>query len=168
MTLPSGVLQLDAGAEEATPATEQSQQQPAVHWRAVLDVFEAFLGTEDAQVFANAALDFVSCLIHHVRGSDERRQVEELITAEEMDACMRAEGGGTSPGGVAIGASSSSAGARGFISSDTALTSAALGMLEQCNGILAKMYRMTSCPTFQVCHRPIIHQFAAGTIFLTF
>ncbi len=92
------------------------------------------------KVFANAALDFVSCLIHHVRGSEERRQVEELITKEEMDAIAKmGPGGGDSSPGQEL-----------FVSSDTALTRAALRMLAQCSEILAKMYRMTNCPTFQV------------------
>lgn len=38
------------------------------HMRAVLDVFEAFLHTDNVLVFANAAVDCVLCLLKHVRG----------------------------------------------------------------------------------------------------
>ena len=43
-------------------------------------------------MFANAAHDFVSCLIHHVRGSDERQQIEEIISIEEMAALNASNG----------------------------------------------------------------------------
>lgn len=39
-------------------------------------------------MFANAALDFVSCLIHHVRGSEERQQLEELICTKEAERLL--------------------------------------------------------------------------------
>ena len=38
-----------------------------------------------AQVFADAALDYVTCLLHHVRGSEERQQLEELISIRDVD-----------------------------------------------------------------------------------
>ena len=37
------------------------------------------------QVFADAALDYVTCLLHHVRGSEERQQLEELISIRDVD-----------------------------------------------------------------------------------
>jgi hypothetical protein len=49
------------------------------HFRAVLDVFDAFLSIESPHVFANAALDCIGCLSRHVRGSEERRQLEEIV-----------------------------------------------------------------------------------------
>ena len=39
------------------------------HIRAVLDVFEAFLNTENILVFANAAVDCVLCLLKHIKGN---------------------------------------------------------------------------------------------------
>ena len=95
------------------------------HWKAVLEVFEAFLATESPQVFANAALDYVSCLIRHVRGSEERQQLEELINIADVDKYMTNGG-----------------------SAD--LTQAALGYLLQCHDILRKMHKMSQCPVFQV------------------
>ena len=38
------------------------------HVRIVLDVFEAFLNTDNVLVFANAAVDCIMCLLKHVRG----------------------------------------------------------------------------------------------------
>jgi len=57
--------------------------------RAVLDVFDAFLSIESTHVFANAALDCIGCLLRHVRGSEERRQLEEIVEIE-VD-CKRCE-----------------------------------------------------------------------------
>ena len=100
----------------------------ASHWQAVLDVFEAFLATENPQVFANAALDYVTCLIHHVRGSEERQQLEELISIKEMDKFL--------------------------VDNSTAdLTCSALQYLLQCHNILRRMHRMSACPVFQGAHR---------------
>ena len=97
------------------------------HWRAVQDVFEAFLATESPQVFANAALDYVSCLLRRVRGSEERQQLEELISIRDVDRYL-ADG-----------------------SAD--LTQAALQYLVRVHDILRRMHRMTSCPVFQGAHR---------------
>ena len=36
-------------------------------------------------MFADAALDYVTCLLHHVRGSEERQQLEELISIRDVD-----------------------------------------------------------------------------------
>ncbi len=83
-------------------------------------------------MFANAALDFVSCLIHHARGSEERRQMEELMTEEE-------EATATFNGSVIK-----------MKKKGEMLTEAALNMLQRCSQIMAKMHNMTNCPTFQV------------------
>ena len=96
------------------------------HWRAVLDVFEAFLATENPQIFANAALDFVQCLIHHVKGGEERQQLEELVISDVdqfiVDGCDD-------------------------------LNQAALLYLRRCNAIFKKMYSITNCPIFQGAHK---------------
>lgn len=39
------------------------------HIRAALDVFEAFLKTENVLVFANAAVDCILCLLKHIKGN---------------------------------------------------------------------------------------------------
>ena len=97
------------------------------HWRAVLDVFEAFLATEDPQVFANAALDYVSCLIHHVKGSEERQQLEELVDLKDVDRLK--------------------------LDDSNDLTRASLQFLVRCDSILRKMHAMSNCPVFQGAQR---------------
>jgi brefeldin A-inhibited guanine nucleotide-exchange protein 3 len=97
------------------------------HWRAVLDVFEAFLATEDTQVFANAALDFVQCLNHHVRGDEEMQQLEELISLKDVE--KYATGGSVD------------------------LTRASLSYLLQCHDILRRMRHMSCCPAFHGAHK---------------
>jgi hypothetical protein len=37
--------------------------------RLLRDIFDAFLATDNLQVFANAALDCIFCLLNHVKGS---------------------------------------------------------------------------------------------------
>lgn len=39
------------------------------HITSLLEVFQVFLNTENPLVFANAAMDFIHCLIKHVRGN---------------------------------------------------------------------------------------------------
>ena len=89
------------------------------HLRAVLDVFEAFLSTDNIVVFANAALDCITCLIKHIKGTEERRVLEELVDIKEM--------------GIPV--------------SDTC--EAALRYLVRCHSILAKIYLMSASPRFQ-------------------
>lgn len=44
------------------------------HLRVVLDVFEAFLGTDNMFVFAYAAVDCLLCLLKHVKGPGKNMQ----------------------------------------------------------------------------------------------
>ncbi|TRY76541.1 hypothetical protein TCAL_00090 [Tigriopus californicus] len=111
------------------PYTEAIQVTDA-HWQAVLDVFEAFLATENPQVFANAALDYVTCLIHHIRGSEERQQLEELVSLKDVEKVHLPNDG-----------------------SGENLTQSALGYIMQCHEILGRMYNMSCCPVFQGAHR---------------
>ncbi|XP_057703526.1 brefeldin A-inhibited guanine nucleotide-exchange protein 3 isoform X1 [Corythoichthys intestinalis] len=52
----------------------------------VFDVFEAFVGTDDVQVFANATTDYIVCLVKFVKGLGE-------ADGKEMDDCGLASGG---------------------------------------------------------------------------
>ncbi|KAG1677896.1 Brefeldin A-inhibited guanine nucleotide-exchange protein 3 [Nymphon striatum] len=65
----------------------------AEHMRAVLDVFEAFLNTDNVLVFANAAVDCILCLLKHVRGPTEiQDNNEESVSTEShcLDLCVAA------------------------------------------------------------------------------
>ncbi|XP_073977523.1 brefeldin A-inhibited guanine nucleotide-exchange protein 3 isoform X1 [Rhodnius prolixus] len=46
------------------------------HITSLLEVFQVFLNTENPLVFANAAMDFIHCLIKHVRGNGVEGEVE--------------------------------------------------------------------------------------------
>lgn len=41
------------------------------HSAAVLDVFRIFLATDNTLVFANAALDYIMCLLSHIKNADD-------------------------------------------------------------------------------------------------
>ena len=50
-------------------STNNQQDETSVsHLRALLDVFEVFLDTDNPLVFSNAAVDCILCLLKHVRG----------------------------------------------------------------------------------------------------
>ncbi|XP_069792213.1 brefeldin A-inhibited guanine nucleotide-exchange protein 3 [Narcine bancroftii] len=84
----------------------------------VFDVFEAFLNTDNIQVFANAATDYIMCLMKFVKGlgGDDCKEV----------------------GNSFLGSGSSS--------SDLCLP--ALDYLRKCSQLLAKIYKMPSKPIF--------------------
>ncbi|XP_076307697.1 LOW QUALITY PROTEIN: brefeldin A-inhibited guanine nucleotide-exchange protein 3 [Tachypleus tridentatus] len=99
------------------------------HLRVVLDVFNAFLTTDNVLVFANAAVDCLLCLLKHVRGPAELQdnikedstkglEEEQTIIAIPLNLCL-----------------------------------AALKYLERCAEILASMYQMPACPIFSSAHR---------------
>ncbi|CAM1291637.1 KIAA1244 (predicted) [Pycnogonum litorale] len=66
----------------------------ASHVRAVLDVFEAFLHTDNVLVFANAAVDCIMCLLKHVRGPPEMQDNnDEMVVTSDgqyLDMCVSA------------------------------------------------------------------------------
>ena len=57
------------------------------HTAAIMDVFEAFLSTDNPVVFAHAALNCVTCLIKYIKGSMEQRELEELVDIRELIWC---------------------------------------------------------------------------------
>ncbi|XP_076999394.1 brefeldin A-inhibited guanine nucleotide-exchange protein 3 [Tamandua tetradactyla] len=84
----------------------------------VFDVFEAFLSTENIQVFANAATSYIMCLMKFVKGLGE-------ADCKEIGDCI------PGPGAAA-----------------TDLCRPALGYLRRCSQLLAKIYKMSSKPIF--------------------
>ncbi|XP_032881861.1 brefeldin A-inhibited guanine nucleotide-exchange protein 3 isoform X2 [Amblyraja radiata] len=84
----------------------------------VFDVFEAFLNTDNIQVFANAATDYIMCLMKFVKGLGG-------------DDCKEIGNSFTGPGST---------------SSDLCLP--ALDYLRKCSQLLAKIYKMPSKPIF--------------------
>ncbi|KAM9726327.1 LOW QUALITY PROTEIN: brefeldin A-inhibited guanine nucleotide-exchange protein 3, partial [Menidia menidia] len=84
----------------------------------VFDVFEAFINTDNIQVFANAATDYIMCLMKFVKGLGE-------VDYKEIGDCVHTSG-----------------------SSSTDLCLPALDYLRRCSQLLAKIYRMPSKPVF--------------------
>ena len=60
------------------------------HVTAVLDVFDVFLDTENALVFANAAVDCIQCLHKYVRGQGTpcKRCVRSCVNSWVLSTCI--------------------------------------------------------------------------------
>uniref|UniRef100_A0A3P8UM47 ARFGEF family member 3 n=1 Tax=Cynoglossus semilaevis TaxID=244447 RepID=A0A3P8UM47_CYNSE len=84
----------------------------------VFDVFEAFINTDNIQVFANAATDYIMCLMKFVKGLGE-------VDYKEIGDCIQTSG-----------------------HSSTDLCLPALDYLRRCSQLLAKIYKMSSKPVF--------------------
>ncbi|KAM3862762.1 brefeldin A-inhibited guanine nucleotide-exchange protein 3 [Diretmus argenteus] len=84
----------------------------------VFDVFEAFINTDNIQVFANAATDYIMCLMKFVKGLGE-------VDYKEIGDCVHVSG---------------------LSSPDLCLP--ALDYLRKCSELLAKIYKMASKPVF--------------------
>uniref|UniRef100_A0A8C0V284 ARFGEF family member 3 n=1 Tax=Cyanistes caeruleus TaxID=156563 RepID=A0A8C0V284_CYACU len=88
------------------------------HQAPVFDVFEAFLNTDNIQVFANAATSYIMCLMKFVKGLGE-------VDCKEMGDCVPGSG-----------------------SASTDLCLPALDYLRRCSQLLAKIYKMPLKPIF--------------------
>uniref|UniRef100_UPI0037E7E0FC brefeldin A-inhibited guanine nucleotide-exchange protein 3 n=1 Tax=Semicossyphus pulcher TaxID=241346 RepID=UPI0037E7E0FC len=84
----------------------------------VFDVFEAFINTDNIQVFANAVTDYIMCLMKFVKGLGE-------VDYKEIGDCIHVSG---------------------YSSTDLCLP--ALDYLRKCSQLLAKIYKMPSKPVF--------------------
>ncbi|KAJ6660147.1 hypothetical protein lerEdw1_018074 [Lerista edwardsae] len=84
----------------------------------VFDVFEAFLNTDNIQVFANAATSYIMCLMKFVKGLGE-------ADCKEIGNCLPGSG-----------------------STSTDLCLPALDYLRRCSQLLAKIYKMPLKPMF--------------------
>ncbi|CAN7988152.1 unnamed protein product [Ixodes hexagonus] len=113
---------------QGSAGSERDQLERTHHLRVVLDVFDAFLGTDNPGVFANAAVDCLLCLLKHVRGPTELQDLgdEEAAIAQEL-------------GAIPLN-----------------LCQAALKYLERCAQMLSSMYLMPACPVFHSAIRQVI------------
>ncbi|XP_037082194.1 brefeldin A-inhibited guanine nucleotide-exchange protein 3-like [Pollicipes pollicipes] len=112
--------------DEPAPAAEPRH----AHLRVVLDVFEAFLNTDNVLVFANAAVDCILCLLKHVRGPTELQDNNSSLQDQEQVVPLDTLGG-----------------------TQLDLCRAALRYISRCHAILASMHGMHSCPVFHAAHR---------------
>ncbi|XP_077488435.1 brefeldin A-inhibited guanine nucleotide-exchange protein 3 isoform X2 [Amblyomma americanum] len=116
------------GATACGAISEREQLERTHHLRVVLDVFDAFLGTDNPSVFANAAVDCLLCLLKHVRGPAELQEQQQQADAEA----------GLAQDVEVIPLN---------------LCQAALRYLERCAHMLSSMYLMPACPVFHSARR---------------
>ncbi|OCT77997.1 brefeldin A-inhibited guanine nucleotide-exchange protein 3 isoform X2 [Xenopus laevis] len=94
----------------------------------VFDVFEAFLNTDNIQVFANAATDYIMCLMKFVKGLGE-------VECKEIGDCVS-----------------------GPVTTYTDLCLPALDYLRRCSQLLAKIYKMPVKPIFLSGRQANLHR----------
>lgn len=104
---------------------------------AILEVFRIFLSTDNTLVFANAALDYILCLLSHIRNAtgDEATEATTVATPEKKE--------------VALFEKEVDFATKGTVD----LCSESLKLLQSCAAILSVMYNMPKCPTFNLTHR---------------
>lgn len=101
---------------------------------AILEVFRIFLSTDNTLVFANAALDYILCLLSHIRNANG----DETTDANTIDKKE-----------VALFDKDVDFVTKGVVD----LCSESLKLLQSCAAILSVMYNMPKCPTFNLTHR---------------
>ncbi|CAH1227063.1 ARFGEF3 [Branchiostoma lanceolatum] len=112
--------------------SEERHEQPTAP---VFDVFEAFLGTENVHVFANAAMDCILCLLKFIRGPGDRDSDSDSDDEDDTDSDFEQV--------EAPPPDQEETRERG----DLCLP--ALEYLHRCHKTLASMYTMPSCPVFK-------------------
>lgn len=120
---------------------------------AILDVFRIFLSTDNTLVFANAALDYILCLLSHIRNTVIEDNQENTVTGK----------GNTEKNATNAERFIKTPEKSGFLDKDTDypkilngpvdLCLESLKLLQNCATILSMMYNMPKCPTFNLTHR---------------
>lgn len=120
---------------------------------AILDVFKIFLSTDNTLVFANAALDYILCLLSHIRnanGEDAPQDgATQLIVRPVKDTKDITLLQGKESPLFDQDKTFSPQAATGPID----LCKESLNLLQNCAAILSLMYNMPKCPTFNLTHR---------------
>ncbi|XP_074030577.1 brefeldin A-inhibited guanine nucleotide-exchange protein 3 [Leptinotarsa decemlineata] len=110
---------------------------------AILDVFKIFLSTDNTLVFANAALDYILCLLSHIKNANTDDSLIDTIqsasSTSEKKSHIFLEKDSEFPSKLALGPV------------DVCIVS--LKLLQNCAAILAMIYNMPKCPTFNLTHR---------------
>lgn len=121
---------------------------------AILEVFRIFLSTDNTLVFANAALDYILCLLSHIRNLNSEDSLSEISSTptsaekpqEKTVRVLRPEEKGLALFDREIEFCSKTVG-------PLDLCKESLKLLENCAAILSVMYNMPKCPTFNLMHR---------------
>ncbi|XP_076275954.1 brefeldin A-inhibited guanine nucleotide-exchange protein 3 [Rhynchophorus ferrugineus] len=111
---------------------------------AILDVFRIFLSTDNTLVFSNAALDYILCLLSHIKNSNgDETTSDNSLPATPSSLNKKSVGFFDKdmefPSKLLIG------------SVDLCIES--LKLLQNCAEILSMMYGMPKCPNFNLSHR---------------
>lgn len=103
---------------------------------AILEVFRIFLSTDNTLVFANAALDYILCLLSHIRNAHTDEGCQGDANQEKKEVALFEK-------------------ELEFTKSVTPLDlcTESLKLLQNCAAILSVMYNMPKCPTFNLTHR---------------
>ncbi|KAF5302593.1 hypothetical protein FQA39_LY10211 [Lamprigera yunnana] len=111
------------------------------HSTAVLEVFKVFLSTDNTLVFANAALDYILCLLSHIRHANTETEAPKSIKYNQKSILDNEE----KKRNVNV--------AEEDETENVNLCVESLKLLESCATILSMMYYMPKCPIFNLNHR---------------
>jgi brefeldin A-inhibited guanine nucleotide-exchange protein 3 len=107
---------------------------------AILDVFRIFLSTDNTLVFSNAALDYILCLLSHIKNANfDDGEVPVPVKPPEKKNLTFLDKDGDFPSKLILG--------------PVDLCIESLKLLQNCAAILSMMYNMPKCPTFNMTHR---------------
>lgn len=109
---------------------------------AILDVFKIFLSTDNTLVFANAALDYILCLISHIKNSNiDDTPLEPLHNINQYNEkkSIFLDKESDFPSKLLLG--------------PVDLCIESLKLLQNCASILSVIYNMPKCPNFNLTHR---------------
>ncbi|KAF2882548.1 hypothetical protein ILUMI_23626 [Ignelater luminosus] len=125
---------------------------------AILEVFKVFLSTDNTLVFANAALDYILCLLSHIRHADSDTTQETTTNSNtkilKNDKNLKIQ----EQKYAFFDNLDSKRKDPEFIPEDINcrpidICMESLKLLENCATILSMMYHMPKCPTFNLTHR---------------
>nr|CAI5817156.1 unnamed protein product [Callosobruchus analis] len=113
---------------------------------AILDVFKIFLSTDNTLVFSNAALDYILCLLSHIKNSNFEEQPKSDSASSAVTSDKKSVGflekDSEFPSKILLG--------------PVDLCIESLKLLQNCAAILSMMYNMPKCPSFNLTHRMTI------------
>ncbi|XP_063904392.1 brefeldin A-inhibited guanine nucleotide-exchange protein 3 isoform X1 [Zophobas morio] len=107
---------------------------------AILDVFRIFLSTDNTLVFANAALDYILCLLSHIKNANfDESETAVVVKPQDKKNITFLDKEGDFPSKLIIG--------------PVDLCIESLKLLQNCAAILSMMFNMPKCPNFNMTHR---------------
>lgn len=121
---------------------------------AILEVFKVFLSTDNTLVFANAALDYILCLLSHIRHADYDAPSEPNNKVIKNDKNLKIQ-----EQKLAIfdnfeaKKKNNQYNVEDIPAVPIDLCMESLRLLENCATILSMMYHMPKCPQFNLNHR---------------